>query len=30
MLNRLLTRLRFLIARKTHREVDEELQFHIE
>jgi predicted permease len=26
----LLTRLRFFIARKTHREVDEELQFHLE
>jgi putative ABC transport system permease protein len=30
MLNELLTRLRFVIARKTHREVDEELQFHLE
>ena len=30
MLIELLTRLRFLIARKTHREVDEELQFHLE
>jgi putative ABC transport system permease protein len=30
MLIELQTRLRFLIARKTHREVDEELQFHLE
>jgi putative ABC transport system permease protein len=30
MLTELLTRLRFLIAHKTHRAVDEELQFHLE
>jgi predicted permease len=30
MLKQLLTRLRFFVARKTHREVDEELQFHLE
>ena len=30
MIIELLTRLRFLIARKTHCEVDEELQFHLE
>lgn len=30
MLTELLTRLRFLLARRTHREVDEELQFHLE
>lgn len=30
MLRELLTRLRFLVARRTHGEVDEELQFHLE
>ncbi len=30
MLKELLTRLRFFVARKTHREVDAELQFHLE
>jgi putative ABC transport system permease protein len=30
MLREWLTRLRFLVVRKTHREVDEELQFHLE
>ena len=30
MLKELLTRLRFLIVHKAHREVDEELQFHID
>src|SRR5271167_2142767 len=30
MLKELLTRLRFLLVRKTHVEVDEELQFHLE
>ncbi len=30
MFKELLTRLRFLLVRKPHREVDEELQFHLE
>src|SRR6266851_7150130 len=30
MIRELLTRLRFLVVRKTDREVDEELQFHLE
>lgn len=30
MLKELLTKLRFLLVRKTYREVDEELQFHLE
>jgi putative ABC transport system permease protein len=30
MLNELLTRLRFLVTRKAHREVDDELQFHLD
>jgi len=30
MFKELLTRLRFLFVRRTHREVDEELQFHLE
>ena len=30
MLNELLTRLRFLMSPKPHREIDDELQFHIE
>ena len=30
MINEWLTRIRFLVVRKTHREVDEELQFHLD
>ena len=30
MIKEWLARLRFLVARETHREVDEELQFHLE